>query len=139
MEATMTALKGIHHVKLPVADPGRSRDWYVRTLGLEVEFEVVEEGQLRGVVLRDPSGSVCLAVRHAPERASALDGFDPLALAVGTRDDLAGWQEHLDGLGEPHGDVVAGKEGWVLVGLHDPDGIEVRLYTLERHTASSGA
>jgi catechol 2,3-dioxygenase-like lactoylglutathione lyase family enzyme len=135
----MTALRGIHHVKLPVADPGRSRDWYVRTLGMEVEFEVVEDGELRGVVLRDPSGSVCLAMRHAPERASALAGFDPLALAVSTREDLAGWRERLDGLGETHGGVVAGKEGWVLVGLQDPDGIEVRLYTLERHTAAARA
>ena len=52
---------------------------------------------------------------------------------------LAGWRERLDGLGETHGGVVAGKEGWVLVGLQDPDGIEVRLYTLERHTAAARA
>jgi hypothetical protein len=31
--------------------------------------------------------------------------------------------------GEPHGGIVQGhKGGSVLVGLHDPDGIELRLY-----------
>lgn len=39
----------------------------------------------------------------------------------------------LDALGQPHGGIVTGHQGWVLVGLHDPDGIEVRLYTIERH------
>lgn len=133
----MTTLQGIHHVKLPVADPARSRDWYVRVFGMVVEFEVVEEGELRGVVLRDPTGTVCLAMRHAPERAAALDGFDPLALAVGTRADLHGWRDRLDSLGEPHGEIGEGKEGWALAGLQDPDGIEIRLYTLERHTAAT--
>jgi catechol 2,3-dioxygenase-like lactoylglutathione lyase family enzyme len=28
------------HLRIPVADLARSRDWYIRTLGLKVEFEV---------------------------------------------------------------------------------------------------
>lgn len=28
------------HLRIPVTDLARSRDWYVRTLGLKVEFEV---------------------------------------------------------------------------------------------------
>jgi hypothetical protein len=28
---------------------------------------------------------------------------------------------------------MTGHQGWVLAGLHDPDGIEIRLYTIERH------
>jgi hypothetical protein len=34
---------------------------------------------------------------------------------------------------EPHGGIVTGHAGWVIAGSHDPDGIEVRLYTLEEH------
>jgi len=30
------------HLRLPVTDLARSRDWYIRTLGLTVEFEVPE-------------------------------------------------------------------------------------------------
>ena len=89
-----------------------------------------------GVALRDPEGSVCLAARHDPTRAAALAGFDPITLAVEDRGDLETWQR-LDDLGERHGGIVAGREGWALVGLHDPDGIEIRLYTLESHYAGS--
>ena len=31
------------HLRLPVTDLARSRDWYIRTLGLKVEFEVSEQ------------------------------------------------------------------------------------------------
>jgi catechol 2,3-dioxygenase-like lactoylglutathione lyase family enzyme len=30
------------HLRIPVTDLARSRDWYVRTLGLKVEFELPE-------------------------------------------------------------------------------------------------
>jgi hypothetical protein len=39
------------------------------------------------------------------------------------------WRQRLDALGESHGGIVTGHGGGsVLVGLHDPDGIEIRLY-----------
>lgn len=129
----MPVLRGIHHVKLPVADVGRSRRWYEEVLGLEVEIEFVEEGELRGVALREPGGDLRLALRHEPERALALSGFDPVSLLVGTHAELKDWAAHLDDLDQPHGGVVQGHQGWVLVGLRDPDGVELRLYTLERH------
>jgi catechol 2,3-dioxygenase-like lactoylglutathione lyase family enzyme len=123
------ALSGFHHVKLPVTDVVRSRDWYQRVLGLQTHLEFVEDGTLMGVALRDASGTVQLAVRHDPVRAAALAGFDPIALCVPTRDDLHAWRQQLDDLAEPHGGIVTGHTGWVIIGLHDPDGIEVRLYT----------
>jgi catechol 2,3-dioxygenase-like lactoylglutathione lyase family enzyme len=30
------------HLRIPVTDLARSRDWYIRTLGLKVEFEVAD-------------------------------------------------------------------------------------------------
>src|SRR6476661_6319573 len=129
----MPALSGFHHVKLPVGDVVRSRDWYRSVLGLAVDLEFVEDGVLMGVALRDPAGTVRLAARYDPERAAALAGFDPVAVGVPTRTDLEDWVRRLDALGEPHSGIAPGHEGWFLAGLHDPDGIEVRLYTLERH------
>ena len=39
------------------------------------------------------------------------------------------WKARLDEAGAPHGGIVTGHRGGaVLVGLHDPDGIEIRLY-----------
>ncbi len=31
------------HLRIPVTDLSRSRDWYIRTLGLKVRFEVPTE------------------------------------------------------------------------------------------------
>lgn len=125
----MSGLGGFHHVKLPVSDVARSRDWYVRVLGLQVVIEFVEDGVLMGVALVDAGESLSIALRHDPVRAAALSGFDAMALLVPTRDDVKHWAARLDDLDEPHGGLVTGhKGGSVLVGLHDPDGIEIRLY-----------
>ena len=125
----MPDLSGYHHVKLPVADLQRSRDWYTSVLGLRVDIEFVEDGELQGLALADASGTVSLALRLDPARAAALSGFDALALRVPKREEVASWRDRLDDLGEPHGGIVTGHRGGsVLVGLHDPSGIEIRLY-----------
>ncbi|GAA3221742.1 VOC family protein [Dactylosporangium siamense] len=125
----MSELSGFHHVKLPVADLDRSRAWYGEVLGLHVEIEFIEDGVLRGLALADPTGSLRLALRLDPERSAALAGFDPVALAVPSRAAVQAWQHRLDELGQAHGGVVTGHNGGsVLIGLHDPDGIEIRLY-----------
>jgi predicted enzyme related to lactoylglutathione lyase len=41
------------HLRIPVADLSRSRDWYIRTLDLKIEFEVPER---RTVALQDTAG-----------------------------------------------------------------------------------
>jgi catechol 2,3-dioxygenase-like lactoylglutathione lyase family enzyme len=122
-------ISGFHHVKLPVSDVGASRAWYERVLGFETTVEFVEDGTVRGVALAREGADGQLALRHDPDRAKALSGFDALALRVPTREGVRSWQARLDEAGEPHGGVVTGHRGGaVLVGLHDPDGIEIRLY-----------
>jgi pimeloyl-ACP methyl ester carboxylesterase/catechol 2,3-dioxygenase-like lactoylglutathione lyase family enzyme len=127
----MTTIDGIHHLKLPVSDVARSGAWYERVLGFETDLEFMEDGVLRGLALRHASG-VGLALRHDPQRAAAMAGFDAFALAVPTRADVAAWERRLGALDEAHGDVLTGhRGGTVLVGLRDPDGIEIRLYSDE--------
>jgi catechol 2,3-dioxygenase-like lactoylglutathione lyase family enzyme len=122
-------INGVHHVKLPVSDLGRSRDWYGRVLGFEVVIEFVEDGEVHGLALRRDGCVAQIALRRDPARAAALAGFDALALLVPTRQDVHDWKASLDEVGEPHGGLVTGHGGGtVLVGLHDPDGIEIRLY-----------
>lgn len=41
------------HLRIPVTDLTRSRDWYIRTLGLMVEFEVPDR---QTVALQDTEG-----------------------------------------------------------------------------------
>lgn len=120
---------GIHHIKLPVSDVARSRAWYERVLGFETSIEFAEDGVVAGVALRREGCQPQIALRHDPDRAQALSGFDAVALLVGSRDEVRQWSAQLDELGEPHGGLVTGHHGGsVLVGLHDPDGIEIRLY-----------
>ena len=53
----------VHHLKLPVTDLTRSREWYRSRLGYQVQAEFVEQGQLMGVALRHPRGGPALALR----------------------------------------------------------------------------
>lgn len=125
----MSDIIGFHHVKLPVSDVAASRAWYERVLRLSVVAEFVEDGMLMGVALATTDDATQLALRHDPGRAHALAGFDPIALRCPTPAAVQGWSEHLDRLGEKHDGIVSGHAGGaVLVGLHDPDGIEIRLY-----------
>jgi catechol 2,3-dioxygenase-like lactoylglutathione lyase family enzyme len=41
------------HLRLPVTDVDRSRHWYIRTLGLTVEFEIPDR---QTVALQDSDG-----------------------------------------------------------------------------------
>jgi catechol 2,3-dioxygenase-like lactoylglutathione lyase family enzyme len=50
------------HLSIPVTDHVRSRDWYVATMGLEVEFEVPEQ---RTTALQDTDGFT-IFLREAP-------------------------------------------------------------------------
>jgi catechol 2,3-dioxygenase-like lactoylglutathione lyase family enzyme len=125
---------GYHHAKLPVTDVARSRDWYERVLGLHQHLEFVENGTLMGIALRDAGDTVRLGLRRDPIRAKALAGFDPIALQVPTGRDLRAWLRRLEELGEPNGGIVTGHPGQVIAGLHDPDGIEIRLYTTDIDT-----
>jgi catechol 2,3-dioxygenase-like lactoylglutathione lyase family enzyme len=122
-------VSGLHHVKLPVTDVERSRQWYCRAFDFTCTLEFHEEGRLVGVGLRSPKGDVGLALREDPVRAAALAGFDTVCLAVGSRDDLDQLLARLDARAIAHGTPVVGRGG-DAVDVPDPDGHLVRIHTL---------
>lgn len=127
-------LAGVHHLKLPVSDLARSLDWYRSRLGYDAQVEFVEKGRLMGYAMAHPNGGPALALRLDPERARAAAGFDYFSIGVPDKaaiDDLAA---RLTRLGESHAGVHWASIGWILPLLHDPDGHEVRFYTLQHHT-----
>jgi hypothetical protein len=124
---------GFHHLKIPVSDVGRSRDWYCQMFGFVTEIEFVEDGKLAGIALRHPELNMRLALRGDPRRSQAMAGFDACALAVSTRSDLQAVVDRAESLGTTPGWIVEGHLGWAC-DLSDPDGIIVRLYTHERHS-----
>jgi catechol 2,3-dioxygenase-like lactoylglutathione lyase family enzyme len=129
------ALAGVHHLKLPVTDLARSLAWYCSRLGYRAEAEFVEQGQLTGYTMTHPNGGPLLGLRLDPERARAAAGFDYFSIGVPDKnaiDDLAG---RLTALGEEHAGVHRASIGWILPLLHDPDGHEIRFYTIQHHTS----
>ncbi|HEY5788511.1 MAG TPA: VOC family protein [Microlunatus sp.] len=123
------SISGVHHIKLPVSDVANSRAWWERVLEFETSIEFVENGVVEGVALRHAGCQTEVALRRDPDRARALSGFDAAALLVPSRNDVPRWAARFDDLGQPYGGIVQGHNGGaVLVGLHDPDGIEIRLY-----------
>jgi catechol 2,3-dioxygenase-like lactoylglutathione lyase family enzyme len=127
-------LAGVHHLKLPVADLDRSIRWYGTRLGFQVVIEFREQGRRTGVAMTHPDGGPDLALNLDPDRARASAGFDFFSIGVPDRDRIEALAAHLSGLGEAHGGVHFATHGWILPMLHDPDGHEVRFYTVESHT-----
>jgi len=128
------ALAGIHHLKLPVTDLARSREWYRSRLGYQVQVEFVEQDQLMGYALSHPNGGPRLGLRLDPGRARAAAGFDYLSIGVPDKEAIDQLATRLTALGEQHAGVHWASIGWILPELHDPDGHEVRFYTLQHHT-----
>jgi len=128
------ALAGIHHVKLPVTDLSRSREWYESRLGYQLQMEFVEQGRLMGYALAHPNGGPQLGLRLGPERARAAAGFDYFAIGVPDKEAIDQLAARLTTLGERHAGVHWASIGWILPELHDPDGHEVRFYTVVHHT-----
>jgi catechol 2,3-dioxygenase-like lactoylglutathione lyase family enzyme len=128
-------LRGIHHVKLPVSDLDVSLAFYETALGAERLPEADHlraDGTRYACILRAPGLGTLLELRLDPAQAAAQRHFDPLTIAVDDRAALAAWEAHLEAVGVPHSPVLPALQAWLLV-VEDPDGIRVRLYTLETH------
>lgn len=123
-------LDGIHHLKLPVADLERSLAWYESRLGYESRMEFVEDGVLMGVAMGHPNGGPDLALRRDPERARAAAGFDFFAIGIPGKEAIDALATHLSELGEHHAGVHRTPVGWILPGACDPDGHDIRFYTV---------
>lgn len=132
--STVPALAGVHHLKLPVRDLARSRAWYASRLGYELVMEFKEGEAVMGCALRHPNGGPDLALRLDPARAEAAAGFDYFAIGVPDKEAIQALAERLTTLGEDHAGVHFATIGWILPLLHDPDGHEVRFYTIQHHT-----
>ena len=128
-------IAGIHHLKFPVADIGRSTAFYAAVFGaarIEALDHVRPDGTLFAVLLDVPGLGTLLELRLDAAAAGAQAGFDPVTCTVATRADLVMWHAHLEALGVSHSPVLVGVAGWLLA-FADPDARRLRLYTLETH------
>jgi catechol 2,3-dioxygenase-like lactoylglutathione lyase family enzyme len=107
------------HLSIPVTDQIRSRDWYVTTLGLKVEFEVPEQ---RTVALQDSDGfAIFLREAQVPVSPNGCALWFQVSDVDST---YAEWSAR--GVSFTHGPC---KSYWGYgVELADPDGYLVRLW-----------
>jgi catechol 2,3-dioxygenase-like lactoylglutathione lyase family enzyme len=124
----MPEFASFHHVKLPVSSLQASKDWLEQVLGLRAEIEFIESGELR-LARVDDRGTCGWPCGSTPDALRPLAGFDILALAVPSRDGVRAW-DAPSGYPEPAARwrLTGHNGGTVLVGLHMPDGHEIRLY-----------
>lgn len=128
-------LAGVHHLKLPVADLRRSQQWYESRLGYRLTEEFNDsEGRLAGIGMEHPNGGPPIGFVRNPELAEAAAGFDYFSIGVPDKATIQALAARLDELGESHAGVHFATLGWILPMLHDPDGHEVRFYTVQHHT-----
>ncbi len=126
---------GVHHVKFPVSDLQRSREWYERVLGLQVLVDFPDaDGVVRGLagLLPDAQPPLAIALRQNYSSAAGNNGFDPVSFAIADREAANAWAERLDSLGIEHTPVRQNSLGWTL-DMSDPDGTVIRLCSLQRH------
>ena len=69
----------LDHLRLPVSDLARSRDWYLRTLGLTLEFDVPDR---QTVALQDGEGFT-IFLQQVPA-APSPDGCAGYLIRLGT-------------------------------------------------------
>lgn len=124
-------LAGIFGVKLPVGDLAASRGWYEKVFGLELTYEFPDDdGVVRGVAYTAPGlGDTAVALRERPDIAG-LSGFDPVVFAIADKAAAHAWAAHLSELGVDN-QVVEATIGWMVL-FHDPDGLEIHLYSRDR-------
>jgi catechol 2,3-dioxygenase-like lactoylglutathione lyase family enzyme len=123
------AVLRIRHVKIPVTNVGESFAWYRRLLDLDLQFEFVEQGALRGVSLIDRAAGYAIALRDREFSASTpnLAGFDYVALAVSTHQALLDLAAKCDELEIRHGGVRDNGPFGSNLDVPDPDGTVLRF------------
>ncbi len=129
--ATHVQTGAAHHLRLTVADPARSREFYTSLLGFRVLMEFPD-----GALVSN--GAVLVGLRTAPDpsRATAGDradpnrvGLDHLALSVASRSDIEVAARLFDARGVTHGEIVdlGADFGLYVMMFEDPDGIQLEL------------
>ena len=128
-------IAGIHHVSLPASNVEESVAWYAGILGFQCVLVEEEEAGVIGALLVHPTGAV-ISLHADPDRAHALRGFSPAALAVSDRAALHWWDDYLTQQKVEHSAIYPAHLGFAMI-VHGPDDIHMQFHTLEELSAGS--
>ena len=121
----------VHHLRLTVADVGRSRAFYTEVLGFQHVTDLPA-----GVFLSNGALGLGIGPSPAPTRAPANDrfdearvGLDHLSFQVASRDELERAARLLDERGVPRGEItdLGDAFGLYILAFRDPDNIQLEL------------
>ena len=126
-------LTGIHHVSAVSAHIGRSRDFYVRVLGLRPVITTVnqDEPTMYHLFFGDGAGSPGsdITIFDIPHVARERRGNNSIALTtfrVAGAEALAYWASRLPELGVAHGGIIE-RDGRAAIDFEDPEGTRLSL------------
>ena len=121
---------GVHHIRLIVTDPVRSRDFYTSLLNFTVAaelppgFVLTNGNMLLGVTPPWDASQAIANDRFSPHRI----GLDHLSLGVANRAELHKAAALFDEHGVEHGEVRdLPPFGITILSFSDPDGIQLEL------------
>lgn len=128
--STEITTNGVHHIRLIVTDPVRSRDFYTSLLNFTVAAELPP-----GFVLTN--GNMLLGVTPPWDESKAISndrfscnrvGLDHLSLGVANRAELEKAAALFEQHGVEHGEVRdLPPFGITILSFSDPDGIQLEL------------
>jgi glyoxylase I family protein len=128
--STEITTTGVHHIRLIVTDPVRSRDFYTSLLNFKVAAElppgfVLTNGNLLlGITPPWDASQAIPDDRFSPNRV----GLDHLSFGVADRAELNTAAALFDERGVVHGEVRdLPAFGITILSFDDPDGIRVEL------------
>jgi catechol 2,3-dioxygenase-like lactoylglutathione lyase family enzyme len=120
----------IHHIRLIVTDPVRSRDFYTSLFNFTVVAELPP-----GFVLSN--GTIILGITSPWDTSQAIEndrfspnrvGLDHLSFSVGNRSELEKAAQRCEEFGVEHGEVRdLPPFGITILSINDPDGIQLEL------------
>jgi catechol 2,3-dioxygenase-like lactoylglutathione lyase family enzyme len=124
MSSTTPPTLGMRHVALNVRDPQKSKDFYTRVLGMQVEWEPDPDN-----VYLTNHGQDNVAIHKATETTtSSTQKLDHIGFIVKTMNDVDAWFAHI----KSHGakivkDVKTHRDGARSFYFSDPDGIVIQI------------
>jgi glyoxylase I family protein len=131
----------LHHLALTVADLDASVQWYEAVFDVHPVMDIPHQGGV-GRILADTDQTLMFALhRHDANDgglfAETTTGLDHAGLAVGSRDDLEIWQDHLQANGVVRADAadkpltqspIADEPYASVLVFRDPDNIQLELF-----------
>jgi catechol 2,3-dioxygenase-like lactoylglutathione lyase family enzyme len=134
--AAAPRLAAVSHIDLTVTDLTASVAWYQKVFGLSQVMRATHPDGFAEVLV-EPRSQVFIGLsQHRANRGEAFaehrTGLDHVSFLVPGRDELVGWQDHLERLGIPYSPIADISEPFpysVLV-FRDPDNIQLELIAM---------